>query len=262
MRIGFLGAGRMGAPMARRLRLAGHAVHALARSADKRDALAAAGICADSSIATTVAEADLVIVCAFNDAQVHEICSDSGLFAAMPRGGTLVVHTTGSPRTAEALAAEAEPYGIDVLDAPVSGGPPDIDAGALTLFVGGEVSALDRVRPAISAYGNPILHVGPVGSGQRVKLINNAAFAAQIGLLRETVRFATQLGVDEATLLRALPHGSATSRALDGAVSRGSVDGFRAAVGDFLAKDVSVVRAVADELGGDLGLLDEAIDRP
>jgi len=111
----------------------------------------------------------------------------------------------------------------------------------------------------LQSYGDPILHVGPVGAGQRVKLVNNALFAAQIGLLADAVRLGAQLGLDEAVLLGALPHGSAASRALAGAVGRGSVAAFTEAVRDFLAKDIDVARKIAADLGGDLGALDDAI---
>ncbi len=73
---------------------------------------------------------------------------------------------------------------LDVIDAPVSGGPQEIAAGRVTLFVGGSDDAVTRVTPLLSAYGDPIFHVGPTGSGQKVKLINNAMFAAQIGLVK------------------------------------------------------------------------------
>jgi 3-hydroxyisobutyrate dehydrogenase-like beta-hydroxyacid dehydrogenase len=99
-----------------------------------------------------------------------------------------VLHTTGSPRTAQAIAARATPRGIGVVDCPVSGGPHDIAAGHVTLLAGGDGADIDRVRPVLAAYGDPMLHVGPLGAGQGVKLVNNAVFAANIGLLAEAVR--------------------------------------------------------------------------
>jgi 3-hydroxyisobutyrate dehydrogenase-like beta-hydroxyacid dehydrogenase len=110
----------------------------------------------------------------------------------------------------------------------------------------------------LAAYGDPILHLGPRGNGQRVKLVNNAVFAANLGLLAAAVELGAQLGVEESALLEALPHGSAASRALAGVVARGSVAGFAAAAGEFLGKDVAVVREVVADLGGDLGALGAA----
>jgi 3-hydroxyisobutyrate dehydrogenase-like beta-hydroxyacid dehydrogenase len=260
MRIGFIGAGRMGLPMALRLVAAGHDVRALGRSAAKRDALAAGGVPAVGDIAAVGATADVVVVCVYSDEQVREVCLGSGLLDTMSAGSAVVVHTTGSPGTVAEIAGRGASLGIDVVDAPVSGGPHDIAAGHVTLFVGGVAEAVARVRPVLDSYGDPVLHVGPLGAGQRVKLINNALFAAHIGLLTHAVRLAGELGVAEEILLDALPHGSASSRALAGVVSRRSVAGFTDAVADFVAKDVAVARAVATELGGHLGPLDDAID--
>lgn len=259
MQIGFVGTGRMGLPMVSRLIAGGHRVRALARSAERRDELTAAGADAVADLSDVGLDSDLVVVCVFTDEQVREVCLHSTLIASMPPGSALVIHTTGSPVTAEKIAQCARPFGVRVLDAPVSGGPHNIAAGELTLFVGGDDATLDRVRPALQCYGDPILPVGVIGNGQRVKLVNNALFAAQIGLLREGVRLGAELGIDEATLLGALPHASSNSRALAGVASRGSVAAFSDAVGDFVGKDVNVVRTVAGELGGRLGLLDQVI---
>ena len=259
MRIGFVGTGRMGLPMVRRLVGAGHQVRALVRGDEARTAVTDAGAEAVSDISEVGFDAEIVIVCVFTDDQVQEVCLHGPLIAAMRPGSALVIHTTGSPGTAEQISVRAKPFGVDVIDSPVSGGPHNIAAGDLTLFVGGEAEIVERIRPALQSYAEPILHVGGLGTGQRVKLVNNALFAAQIGLLREGVRLGAELGVDEATLLGALPHASSNSRALAGVSARGSVAAFSEAVGDFVSKDVGVVRDVARELGGDLGLLDEVI---
>jgi 3-hydroxyisobutyrate dehydrogenase-like beta-hydroxyacid dehydrogenase len=128
------------------------------------------------------------------------------------------------------------------------------------LFVGGSDDAVDRVRPVLASYGDPILHVGPVGSGQGVKLVNNTLFAAQIGLLHEAVRLGDRLGIDEPRLLDAIGHGSAASRVASIVAARGSVGAFIEMVGEFVGKDVTVVRKTAAELGSELGLLDDAIN--
>ncbi|EME16715.1 NAD(P)-dependent oxidoreductase [Rhodococcus triatomae] len=260
MTIGFVGAGRMGAPMVRRLVGAGHAVRVLARTADKGSAVTALGATPVSGTAAVAEDADLVVVCVFTDDQVQRVCLDGPLLTEMTPGSTLVLHTTGSPRTAEAVAARARLHDVHVIDAPVSGGPHDIAAGTLTVFVGGDTAVVDRARPALTAYADPVLPVGPVGNGQRVKLVNNALFAANIGLLAEAVRLSGQLGVDEQSLLSALPHASGASRALAGVAGRGSVSAFTESVGDFLRKDIDVVRKTVADLGGALGVLDDAID--
>lgn len=264
-RVGFVGAGRMGLPIVQRLVGAGHEVRVLGRTDEKRAAIGEVGATALADITEVCAGADVVAVCVFTDEQVRDVClggvsGNDGALAAMPRGATLVVHTTVSPRTIETLAVEAERFGVAVIDAAVSGGPHDIAAGALTLFVGGPDDAVAKATPVLESYGDPVLHVGVSGNGQRVKLVNNALFAAQIGLLAEAEELGRQLGVDEASLLAALPHGSSASKVMGNVAMRGSVAAFRSAVGEFLSKDVAVVRKTVAELGGDLGVLDTAID--
>jgi 2-hydroxy-3-oxopropionate reductase len=256
VRVGFVGAGRMGRPMVARLVQAGHHVIALGRSDEKRSAIAELGAEAVGDIAALSSGADVVVVCVFTDEQVRQVSLDDGLVAAMPSGSVLVLHTTGSPRTAESIAE----HGVDVVDAPVSGGPHNAAAGALTLFVGGADETVARVRPVLSCYGDPVLHVGPLGAGQKVKLVNNALFAAQLGLLSRAVELGDALGVSESALLTALPHGSAASRVLDIVAAGGSVASFIDTAGEFVGKDVAVIRGIAAELGGNLGVLDDVID--
>ncbi|BBX01449.1 6-phosphogluconate dehydrogenase [Mycolicibacterium moriokaense] len=256
-RVGFVGAGRMGGPMVSRLVEAGHEVRALGRTDEKRRAVAELGAQPVAGLHDIARDADVLIVCVFTDEQVAQVCSP-GVLAAMSPGSTLVVHTTGSPRTVQTVAAHSP--NIDVLDAPVSGGPHNIAAGALTLFVGGPDDAVARVRPVLAAYGDPILHVGPLGAGQAVKLTNNALFAAQIGLLREAVALGDRFGVGEAELLEAITHGSGASTVAGFVAAGGSVDTFVERTSEFIGKDVEVVRKIAAELGEALGLLDDVID--
>src|SRR6478752_2473794 len=247
--VGFVGAGRMGAPMVRRLIEAGHEVRALGRSVEKRRVVSELGAQPVTDLADVGADADVVVVCVFTDEQVQQVCLESVLLSTMRPGAVLVVHTTGSPRTAESIAAEAGSHGVDVIDAPVSGGPHDIAAGQVTLFVGGSDDAVERARPVLATYGDPILHVGAIGAGQGVKLVNNTLFAAQIGLLREAVRLGDRLGIDERRLLDAIDHGSGASRVAGFVAAGGSVGAFVERTGEFIGKDIEVVREIAAELG-------------
>ena len=114
--------------------------------------------------------------------------------------------------------------------------------------------------PCWPATATPSFTSGPIGAGQGVKLVNNTLFAAQIGLLHEAVRLGDRLGIDERRLLDAIGHGSAASRAASMVDARGSVDAFIDMVGEFVGKDVAVVRKTAAELGSDLELLDDVIN--
>jgi 2-hydroxy-3-oxopropionate reductase len=246
--------------MVARLVEGGHDVAVLGRSAEKRAAVAQLGATAVAEIAEVTAAADVVVICVFTDDQVRHVCLEDGLLATMSPGSMLVVHTTGSPRTVEAIAVRGALRDVDVVDAPVSGGPHNAAAGGLTLFVGGADEAVARVRPVLSCYGDPILHVGPLGAGQTVKLVNNALFAAQIGLLSGSIELGARLGVPESTLLNALPHGSAASRVLDIVARGGSIASFIDTAVEFVGKDVGVVRSIAADLGSNLGVLDDVID--
>jgi 3-hydroxyisobutyrate dehydrogenase len=256
-RVGFVGAGRMGAPMVRRLVEADHDVRVYGRDAEKCAAIEGLGAQPVTDLCDVAEGADVVVVCVFTDDQVHEVCHGSDLVARMKPGAALVVHTTGSPKTVQSIAARFDH--IEVIDAPVSGGPHDIAAGAVTLFVGASDSGLERATPTLESYGNPILHCGGTGSGQLVKLVNNTLFAAQIGMVTEGVRLAARLGVAEGALLNALTHGSAQSRALSLIASAGSSEAFASAVGEFIGKDVAVVRETVADLGGDLGGLEAVV---
>lgn len=262
MRVGFVGAGRMGHPMVRRLVGAGHQVQVLARSAPARARLDGTGARIVGSPAEVADRAAAVLVCVFDDRQVRQVCLVDGLLAAMQRDAVLVLHTTGSPRTAQELARLGVDGNTAVLDAPVSGGPAQVAAGELTLFVGGADEVVARLRPVLASYADPVLHVGPLGAGQQLKLVNNALFAAGTVLVTDALRLGVQLGLPEPVLLDALRHGSGASCALDVARKVGSSAALAGAIGPFVEKDLAVVRSIAGDLGGDLGALAAVFETP
>lgn len=251
MRIGFVGVGAMGAPMVGRLVSAGHHVIAHARRDAARHEATSRGAVLAESVIEAASGAAVVILCPFTDVQVLELAFDEGVLAAMAAGSVLVVHTTGSPTTARRIAAAAPP-GVGVLDAPVSGSATDVADGHITLFVGGDDDTVAAARPALASYGDPVLHVGPLGAGQAVKLLNNSLFAAHLQLAADASRLAVELGIDPAVAAAAVGHGSGASRAV--AVVGG--DAVRlSALRPYLDKDMDVLQAVASELGIDLGVL-------
>lgn len=256
MRIGVIGSGRMGRPIVDRLMAAGHDVTMHTRRAETRAIARKTGASWADTIAETVRGADAVVVVVLTDEQVRSVClGPDGALAAMATGATLVQHTTSDPETARLLFEEGAERGVGVLDAALSGGPHDIAAGRLTLWVGGDEAQLEQTRPLLEAYASPILFVGPAGHGQRVKLVNNALFVAQVGLAVDAVRVAGSLGIDEKVILAALQHGSGASRALGVVARGGSVDSVAERLADLMSKDVGVVREVARGAGVDLGII-------
>lgn len=256
MKIGFIGAGRMGRPMLDRLMTAGHDATVLVRRPPARTAAEADGPAWAGTVAETVRDADAVFVVVLTDEQVRSVClGPDGAVAAMRPGATLVQHTTSDPATAHLLVEAGVDRGIRVLDAALSGGPHDIAEGGLTLWVGGDEAVLEDVRPLLATHASPILWVGQPGNGQRVKLVNNALFVAQVGLAIDAVRLAGSLGIGEPTVLAALQHGSGASRALGVVARGGSVDAVANRLSALMLKDVTVVREVARNAGADLGII-------
>lgn len=256
VKIGFIGAGRMGRPMLDRLVAAGHDVTVLVRRPEARAAAEADGLTWAETVAATVRDADVVFVVVLTDEQVRSVClGPDGAIAAMRPGAAIVQHTTSDPGTAQLIAGEGAGRGVRVLDAALSGGPHDIAAGRLTLWVGGDEALLAQLRPLLETYASPIMFVGPLGNGQRVKLVNNALFVAQVGLAIDAVRLAGSLGIEEKAILAAVQHGSGASRALSIVASGGSVDAVADRLADLMLKDVTVVRQVAQNAGADLGII-------
>jgi len=242
-----IGAGRMGRPIVDRLVAAGYEPTVLTRRPQARAAAEAAGLrCADT-VRETVRDAQAVLTVVFDDEQLRAAAlGPAGVIAAMPAGAILVQHTTCDPATMTLLAETAAKRGISVLDAALSGNPRDIAAGQLTVWAGGAEQALADVRPLLDSYASPVMFAGPVGNGQRIKLINNALFVAQVGLAVDAVRLAGSMGISEEQILAAVAQGSGASRALS-------------SVGELMSKDISVVRAAAERAGADLGLIGQVL---
>ena len=257
-RVGFVGVGQIGSGMVMCLLRSGYSVVVHARRAEVREQFAALGATTTATLAEAASGADVVAVCVLTDEQVLEVAlGQGGLLAAMAPRSVLVVHTTGSPSTATRLAAAGAPRGVSVVDAPVSGSPEDARAGQITLLVGGDVEAVERAGPMLTAFGDPVLHLGPLGRGQEVKLINNLLLAAQVQLAAEAIRVGDALGLDRGELTSAIAHCSGASRALAmaayGDPSHPPFEG----IGRFIGKDVVVASQAAQDVGIDLGFLGE-----
>ena len=259
MKIGLIGAGRMGRPIVDRLVSGGYDPTVLTRRPEARAAAEASGLSCADTIKETVQDAQVVFTVVFDEEQLRAaVLGTDGAIATMAAGSVLVQHTTCDPATVTMLAEAGAQRGISVLDAAVSGSPRDIAEGQLTLWVGGDESSLENVRPALSTYASPVMFVGALGNGQRIKLINNALFVAQVGLAVDAVRLAGSIGISEQQILAAVQQGSGGSRALSSLAWIGvSAVGNRLA--EFMLKDISAARAVADRSHADLGLIGDVL---
>lgn len=259
MKIGFIGAGRIGRRMIDHLVAAGHDVVVLTRRAEARTEAEADGLdCADT-VAETVCDAEVVFSVVLNDEQVRAaFLGSDGALASMTPGATLVQHTTSRPATAKLLAEAGASRGIGVLDAAFSGSPRDVAAGRLAVWVGGDEAQLERVRPLLETYAAHITFVGAPGNGQLMKMVNQAMFVAQVGLALDAVRLARSIGIDHNDVLGTLQHGSAASRAL-GYIAEMGVDSVGPRLAELMLKDVLVLREVANDSEADLGLLGDVL---
>lgn len=194
MRLGFIGLGSQGAPMARRMIDAEYPVALWARRAETLVPFAETTAIVASSIGELGAAADHVGICVVDDAGVRDVCAS--LIPAMRPGSRIAVHSTVHPETCIELAKMAAQRGLSLIDAPVSGGAPAASAGALTVMVGGDADAVALARPVFETFGRLILHLGGVGAGQNAKLINNALMTAHMGLAHHALTASAALGVD------------------------------------------------------------------
>ena len=252
--VGMVGIGNIGMAVARRIRAAGYPVNAFARRPEVIAEALSFGAQQSATPAEVAASSDVVIVNVFSDDQVREVAlGPDGLMAHLRPGSVLVNHTTGRPATAVQLAEDAREHGFAVLDCAMSGGPLDIAAGQLTLLVGGDPDVLEQVRPVLASYSSPILHVGGPGDGQKVKLLNNTLFGAQVALVVQIEKCAQQLGMDPALVFPAIRECSGDSYALGVALDMGSAAQLLEVAKRYIQKDVAVCAEIAAELGADLG---------
>jgi len=197
IRIGFIGVGTMGLPMAKNLVKKGFTVNAFDTNREAVAAAVAAGMTAAASAAETVATADLVITMLPSSPHVESVYTGDGGVLAAARKGTLCVDmSTIDPAVSRRVAAAARERGVRFIDAPVSGGVPRATDGTLAIMVGGAAEDVKEARPALEAMGANVIHVGPVGSGEVVKLCNNLIAGVAAVAVSEAFRIAEGFGVD------------------------------------------------------------------
>jgi 3-hydroxyisobutyrate dehydrogenase len=197
MRIGFIGLGNMGGPMAANLLKAGHEVTGFDLAKAALEALAKAGGRAASTAASVVSGAEIILTMLPAGPQVREVyLGKGGVLASASPGALLIDSSTIDVETARAVAAVAAERGFDMLDAPVSGGVGGASAGTLTFMVGGSEKGFARAEPVLKAMGKTIVHAGPSGTGQAAKICNNMILGISMIAVCEGFALAEKLGLD------------------------------------------------------------------
>lgn len=250
----FIGLGVMGAPMAGHLAAAGHDVAVYNRSDEKaRDWAQKHKGRTYSSVAAAADGADIVFSCVGNDRDLREVFEAAS--KTMRKGAIFVDHTTASAAIARELAEKAEALGFGLLDAPVSGGQAGAEAGTLTVMAGGEPSTFAEAQPIMAAYAKNMTLIGPAGSGQLAKMVNQICIAGVVQGLAEGLHFAKRADLDVEKVIAAISKGAAQSWQMENrwkTMNEGRFD-FGFAV-DWMRKDLGLVLAEAEENGAKLEL--------
>ena len=255
MHLAFIGLGVMGFPMAGHLRAAGHAVTVYnrtpARAGEWRQRYGGESAATPGEAA---AQAELAFVCVGNDDDVRSVVlGEEGVFAGMAPGGVVVDHTTASAGLARELEGLAGEHQLGFLDAPVSGGQAGAEKGALTIMVGGAADVFARVEPVLQTYARCVRLLGPSGSGQLAKMVNQICIAGIVQGLAEAFQFSEQAGLDTAAVVEVISQGAAQSWQMDNrykTMLAGEYEhGFAV---DWMRKDLGMVLAQAGEMGLEL----------
>ena len=249
--IGFIGLGIMGKPMARHLLKAGYPLVIHNRSRTSVDELTNEGAQAATN-SQEVAQRSEVVVTMLPDSPDVELvyAGESGIFAGVKSGTLLVDMSSISPVVARKLAVEAENRGCDMLDAPVSGGEAGAIAAALSIMIGGKITAVERAMPLFEKLGKNIVHVGDAGAGQVTKAANQMVVGTTIAIVSEALVLAAKAGVDPAKVRQALLGGFAQSKILEAhgqkMLDRNFKPGFRIRLHE---KDMKIALATGSEYG-------------
>lgn len=255
MKVGFVGLGVMGYPMAGFLARAGHDVTVFNRTTGKASAWQAEyGGSTARSPAAAAAGADIVFCCVGNDDDVRSVILGSdGVLDSMASGSVIVDHTTASAQVACEVAAAAAPKGVSFLDAPLSGGQAGAEAGKLTIMVGGDATAFDRVLPVMKCYAAACTRIGGVGCGQKAKMVNQICIAGIIQGLSEGLHFAKCADLDISAVIEAISKGAAQSWQMEHrwqTMVEGQFD-FGFAV-EWMRKDLNIALEEGERIGATL----------
>jgi 3-hydroxyisobutyrate dehydrogenase len=253
-RIGFLGLGTMGAAMAGHLVRSDRPVSVWNRTAGRASELVAAGAAELATPGAVAAASDIVVLCVSDTPDVEAILFGPGGLAEGAQPGLLVIDcSTIAPGATRDMASRLGALGVDLVDAPVSGGSEGAQKATLTIFVGGSDEAFGRARPVLEVIGKTITHVGPIGSGQAVKAVNQVILAGAYLGVAEGVVLAIKAGLDVEQVVAALGGGAAQSWVLANRSGRMLANdyplGFKIALH---LKDLGIALGLAAETGVEL----------
>ena len=255
LRTAFVGLGVMGFPMAGHLARAGHGVVVYNRTRAKADAwVDRHGGASAPTPAAAASKADFVFACVGNDDDLRQvILGDDGILAGANSGTIIVDHTTASAKVARELATVAAERSLHVLDAPVSGGQAGAENGTLTVMVGGEPEPFAKAEPVIRAYARAVTLMGPSGSGQLTKMVNQICIGGLVQALSEALAFAEHAGLDAAHVVEVISKGAAQSWQMDNRAVTMLEDRFDFGFAiDWMRKDFAIVLDEARRNGATL----------
>jgi 3-hydroxyisobutyrate dehydrogenase len=251
MRVAFIGMGTMGAGMAMNILKAGHALTVHNRTRAKEESLAAEGAARAASPKEAAANAEITVICVSDTPDVEGIIlGDEGVIHDASSGSIVVDMSTINPAATRRMAARLAEKGIDMLDAPVSGGSEGAQNGTLSIMVGGDESVYEKALPILETMGKTITHVGPVGAGQVTKAINQIVITGTYLSMAEGLTIGLKSGLDMEKVLRAIGGGAAASWVLQNR-AQNVIDnayplGFRLSLHH---KDLNIALETARELG-------------
>jgi 3-hydroxyisobutyrate dehydrogenase-like beta-hydroxyacid dehydrogenase len=255
MKAAFIGLGVMGYPMAGHLKNAGIDVCVYNRTAEKAQRWVEEykGSMEDTP-AAAASGCDVVLSCVGNDDDVRQVLlGEVGALSAMQTGALLIDHTTASATLARELNSAAVEKGVGFLDAPVSGGQAGAENGALTVMVGGEGSDYETAKPVFESYSKFSKLLGPAGSGQLAKMVNQVCIAGIVQGLAEGLNFAQKAGLDGAALIETISKGAAGSWQMDNRFETMLADQYEFGFAvDWMRKDLGIAIAEAKNNGADL----------
>ena len=259
-RIGFLGLGTMGAAMAANLSRAGFGVTAWNRTPGRAPELDALGTRRAATPAEVADASEVIVVCVSDTPDVEAVLfGENGLAAGVRQGSLVIDCSTISPGATRDFASRLSEAGVAMVDAPVSGGSEGAQKATLTIFVGGEAPDVERAKPVLAALGKTITHVGPIGSGQAVKAVNQVILAGTYIGVAEGIVLAMKSGLDVDQVVEALGGGAAQSWVLANRSGRMIANeyplGFKLALH---RKDLGIALDLARELGAELPVADLA----